>query len=132
MILHCQFVNTVWTLIQPILLKLDSRPVTDEEKALGIIHIRKSPGMIARNWLTYRMRAQIMEFERKAYHSPAKASINQFKADFNRAVAYDTKKLFVRFNHEGKIEQFEKFVAYKNIICSRNRNGNYQANKVLP
>ena len=131
-LLHCQFVNIVWGLIQPTLIKFYPNPVTDSEKALGIIHIRKTPEMIIRNWLTYRMREQIMNYERIAYHSPTNASIDRFKTEFNRAVAYDIKKLMIRFDHEGKTEKFEKYVAYGNILCYKNRNGNYQANKVFP
>ena len=53
-----------------------------------------------------------MDFERKAYHSPTNASIDRFKAEFNQAIAYDIRKLMIRFDHEGKIETFEKYVAY--------------------
>ena len=66
-------------------------PVTDSEKALGIIHIRKTPEMIIRNWLTYRMREQIMNQERIVYHSPTNASIDRLKTEFNQTVAYDIK-----------------------------------------
>ena len=106
--------------------------MTDSEKALGIIHIRKSPGMIVRNWLTYRLREKIMDFERIAYHSPANASIDRFKAEFNRAIAYDIRKLMIRFDHEGKFETFEKYVAYRNILCKKTQDGTYQACKVFP
>ena len=131
-LLHCQFVNTIWGLIQSILIQFCPDPVTDSEKALGIIHIRKSPGMIVRNWLTYRLREKIMDFERIAYHSPTNASIDRFKAEFNRAVMYDIKKLMIRFDHEGKMETFEKYVAYRNILCKKKQDGNYQACKVFP
>ena len=55
--------------IDPILLQLHRKHVTDEEKSLGIIHIKKTAGMIMRNWLTYKMRFEIMQYERVAYHS---------------------------------------------------------------
>ena len=130
-ILHCDFVNSLWTHIQPTLAKFDSRLVTNEEKSFGIVHIKKTAGMLMRNWLTYKMREQVMDFERKAYHSPAAASISTFKTIFNRAVAYDIKKLMIRFNHEGKIEYFDKVVAYREILCKKYQNGNYQVNEVF-
>ena len=40
-ILHCDFVNTIWDDIQPVLLQLSHRPISDEEKVLGIVNIKK-------------------------------------------------------------------------------------------
>ena len=131
-ILHCDFVNTIWAHIQCTLSKLDPRPVTDEEKSFGIVHIKKTAGMTLRNWLTYKMREQVMDFERKAYHSPKAASISLFKTTFNRAIAYDLKKLMIRFEHEGKLNLFDEVIALKGILIKKLRDGKYRANNVFP
>ena len=130
-ILHCDFVNNIWQSIKPTLLKLHGKSITDEEKALGIIHIKKCSGMLARNWLTYKMREQVLEFERQAYHSPKRASISLFKTTFNRSVAYDLKKLMLRFTNEGKLAHFEKIFVYQGILCTKTQNGDYQAKNVF-
>ena len=48
-IMHCEFVDTLWTQITPTLIKLHDKSVDDLEKAFGIVNIKKSNGMILRN-----------------------------------------------------------------------------------
>ena len=98
-ILHCDFVNNIWTQMQPILSSLHRLSITDEEKALGIVTIKSTTGIVLRNWLTYKLREQVMLFERKAYHSPKAASIDLFKAKFNQSMALEIKHLlFLNLN----------------------------------
>ena len=94
-ILNCDFVNYIWTQLQPILDQLHRKPIDEEEKALGIVHIRKSTGMILRNWVTYKMRELVMQFERKAFYSSQ--SMDIFKAKFNQAMAHEIKGLMIRY-----------------------------------
>ena len=68
-ILHCDFVNNIWIQMEPILTQLHSKSVTDDEKALGVVTIKSTPGILLRNWLTYKLREQVMLFERMSYHS---------------------------------------------------------------
>ena len=63
-ILHCGYANDAWGRLYPVLYSLHSQPITDEEKALGIIHIKPTVGIRLRNWLTYNLREQILHFER--------------------------------------------------------------------
>ena len=67
-ILHCDYVNDIWTELQPTLMKLSPRSLDDAEKSLGIVQIKKPPGIIVRNWLGYKLREHILSFERRAYH----------------------------------------------------------------
>ena len=87
--------------------------------------------MLARNWLTYKMREQVLEFERQSYYSPGTTSINVFKTSFNRSVAYDLKKFALRFTNEGKLDHFEKIFVHQGILCTKTQNGDYQAKKVF-
>ena len=131
LILDCHFANSIWEAIKPILLKLYRKPITEEEKALGIVHINKSPGLLVRNWLTYKMREKILNFERLAHHSPSTASLDIFKVSFNQSVAYDLKKLMLRFSNEGKLEHFEKLFVHQGILCTKTQNGKYQAQTIF-
>jgi len=131
-ILHCDFVNTIWTHIQPTLSQLHMKSIDDEEKALGIIHIKSTTGIILRNWLTYKMREQIMLFERKAYHSSRAASLNIFKAKFNNSMAYDIKQLMFRYNNENKLPLFDKIVANRGILREKVQEGEYRLKKIFP
>ena len=131
LILHCTFVNTLWTLLHPTLTLLVHRPLSDEEKAFGIVHIKKTPGMLVRNFLTYKMREHIMQSERAAYHTSKAPSIDHLKVKINQDVASEVKRLLYRFNEEGKISTFDKIVAHQGILCEQIGEGEYRLKKVF-
>ena len=114
--------------MQMVLSKLHSKIIDDVEKALGIICIRSTPGIMLRNWLTFKMREQIMKFERNAYHLRS-ASIDLFKIKFNHSVAFDIKQLMFRYNNENNISIFDKIVTYRGILCEKIQEGEYRINK---
>ena len=124
-ILHCDFVNSMWTQMEPILSQLYSKSITDEEKALGIITIKNTTGILLRNWLTYKMREQVMLFERKAYHSPRAVSGDLFKAKVNQSMALEIKQLMFRFKNEDKLSLFDDVIAYQGILCEKIQEGEY-------
>ena len=124
-ILHCDFVNNIWSQIQPTLSSLHSLPITDAEKALGIIDIKTTPGILLRNWLTYKLREQIMLFERKAYHSSKAASIDLFKAKYNQSMAFEIKQFLFRYKNENKLSFFDHIIAYNGVLCQKVREGEY-------
>ena len=131
-ILHCDFVNTLWTHIQPTLLKLYPKPIDDQEKALGIVQIKKSnPGILLRNWLTYKIREQILTYERKSFHSPQKVSVRSFEVQFNQAIAQEVKNWMFRLNNEGNLSKFDELLAYKGILCKKISDGEYRLNKAF-
>ena len=84
--LNCGFTDTWWADLQPTLCRFENIGVNEQEKALGLVNVRSSPGILLRNWVTFRIRKQIMNFERKAYYS-GRPSIDSFKVHFNQAMA---------------------------------------------
>ena len=84
-----------------------------------------------RNWLTYKMREQALQFERKAYHSSKAASFNLFKAKFNQSMAYDIKQLMFRYNNEGKLSKFDNIIGYQGILCEKIQEGEYRLKKIF-
>ena len=123
-ILNCEFVNNVWRHMQPLLSSLHRLTITDEEKALGIVTIKKTTGILLRNWLTFKVREQVMLFERK------KRPL-LFKAKFNQSVALEIKQLMIRFNNEHKLDLFDKIIAYQGILCEKIQEGEYQFKVLL-
>ena len=124
-ILHCDIVNTLWNQLLPTLSKLSSRALDEAEKAFGILQIKKTPGMILRNWLGYKLREQILLLERTTYHQSRAPSVELFQTKFNHSVARDIKLLMHRFNNEGKISKFDEIVAYNGIVCKKKAEGEY-------
>ena len=130
-ILECDFVNALWVEVDPVLLRLCGRPVTDEEKALGLVNIKKTAGMVLRNWLTYKMREQVLGLERRAYYSSGTVSLAIFGAKFNQSVATEIQHLLDRFESEGKMDEFDKFVACGDVLCEKVQDGEYRIKKVF-
>ena len=130
-ILHCDFVNTVWAHLQPILTQLNTKALDDPEKALGIVQIKSTPGISLRNWLGYKIREQILLFERRAYRQSKVPSLDMFKAKFNQMIATEVKHLMYRLKNEGKLDKFEEVVAFKEIICEKKGQGEYLFKRVF-
>ena len=130
-ILHCDFVNTVWAHLQPILTQLNTKALDDPEKALGIVQIKSTPGISLRNWLGYKIREQILLFERRAYRQSKVPSLDMFKAKFNQMIATEVKHLMYRLKNEGKLDKFEEVVAFKGIICEKKGQGEYLFKRVF-
>ena len=117
--------------MQPTLSSLHRLTITDEEKALGIVAIKSTTGILLRNWLTYKLREQVILFERKAYHSPTAASFDLFKAKFNQSVAVEVKHLLFRYKRENKPTICDEIIAYQGILCEKVQEGEYRLKIVL-
>ena len=130
-ILHCDFANSIWMHLQPIVSQLHAKVLDDVEKALGIVKIKKPPGMNLRNWLGYKLREQILLFERSAYHQSKVPTMDLFKAKFNQTVAREIKLLMYRFKNEGRLAQFDKIVAFKGILCEKKGEKEYCLKKIF-
>ena len=65
-IFECPVVASLWNQIEPLLIKIDPTPVTEQEKIFGMLG--NSPAIILRNWLTYVLRYCIHQQENLAYH----------------------------------------------------------------
>ena len=82
-ILHCNFTNTLWNEIEPLLMKLHPVNVNDGEKAFGVVIKKHTTGSLLRNWLTFKLREHISQEERLAYHS--KPTLENTKLKFNNS-----------------------------------------------
>ena len=131
-IISCKFVNTIWSNLLPTLYKILEKNIDDQEKSLGIIQIKNKPEITLRNWITYKIREQILLFEKKAYHSSKAASVKLFQEEFNQSLFREVKHLMYRFDSEGKLSAFEEIIAYKGIICEKRGQGRYKLKKAFP
>ena len=130
-ILYCDFTNDVWTQLQPTLLKLTTKSLDDAEKALGIVRNRKPPCLMLRNWLGYKLREQILLFERRAYYQAKVPSIEIFKATYNQSMAKEVKDLIYRLRNEGNLKKFDEIIAFGGILCEKKGVDEYCLKQVL-
>ena len=129
--LNCKFTNTLWEDLQSLLYRLQSKRINDEEKALGLINIKSSPGILLRNWVTFKLREQILKFEKIAYHSGG-VNINSFKVDFNHSMASEVKHIILRYTNEGSVTKIDKLIAYRGVLCKKDSKGYYVTNPIFP
>ena len=59
----------MWNDIEPILKQLHNAPISNEEKAFGVVLKNLTAGPLVRNWLTFLLREFIAEEERRSYHT---------------------------------------------------------------
>ena len=116
----------IYEQIQPILFSLHRVTITDAEKALGIVTIKSTTGIQLRNWFTYKLREQLMLFERIAYHSSGTPSLDLFKAKFNQAMAFEIKNHLFRFKNENTLSVFDEIIAHGGILCEKIQDGEYR------
>ena len=87
--------------------------------------------MILRNWLGYKLREQILIFERKAYHQQRAPPVEIFKATYNQAIAGEVKDLLYRHTNEDNMRKFDNIVAFGGILCEKKGGGEYCLKQVF-
>ena len=117
---------------KPLLNSLHEKSITDEEKALGIVNMKGSVGIMLRNWVTFKLREQLMLFERKLSKSSRGASLDNFKAKFNQSMALEIKQHLFRYQEEGNLPTFDKVIAHKGALCWKNTDEIYEIRIFLP
>ena len=131
-ILDCKFTNIMWKRIQNCIYKIIPIPITQYEKAFGLqTRTKKEKHKITlRNWLTFTLRYQIMQEERKAYHTKTTPSIEKFFLKFNYYVhqELDTKKIL--YDRQGLSTKFEKRSTINNVLGML-KNGEYSWKDVM-
>ena len=112
----------MWSHLQPCLNKLHPSPVTEEEKAFGIVRKKPGVGVLMRNWLTYLMREFITELECSTYKSKKAPKLGQAKHRFNTRVEFEINKKLWRYQNDGNTATFEKFFTHNNAVCKADNN----------
>ena len=115
---HCDVVKTIWNDISSKLLELHPSPISNEEKAFGIIHKKPPPGILARNWLTYTIRKCIVVMEREAHYNNS-TILQRVKRKIQQSIESELDQKVFMYAAEGKLNKFEKFFAHNEVICKR-------------
>ena len=121
----------MWFEIEPLLNRLHSAPITEEEKAFGITHRKSTTGIILRNWVTYSLRKLVMQIEKEAYYAPSKADVERSKTLFNQGMALQVKKKLIRYKSENNLDFFDNTITHAGVLCEKIRDGEYRFKKVF-
>ena len=130
-ILHCDFTNKLWEDIEPILRELHTAPISEEEKAFGIVLKNPTTGIILRNWLTYLLREGIMQEEREAYHTKNMPNLDKTKKRFNQTEGFEIQIKAFRYKNENNLEFFDKIITHAEVLCKKTEDGTYQVRQVF-
>ena len=129
--MHCEFTNKLWEDIAPILSELHSAPVSEEEKAFGIVQKRTTTGILLRNWLTYLLRECIMQEEREAHYAPNKPNLEKTKQKFNKSMGLEIQIKAIRYKNENNLASFDKIITHAEVLCKKAEDGEYQIRHVF-
>ena len=107
-IFDCPVVVSLWTQIEPLLLKLCPTPVTEQEKIFGLLGT--SPAVTLRNWLTYVMRFCIYQQKTLAYHNKQGLSNEtRIKVTYNTWIHQEVSCRLLYYKHIGRMDIFYKY-----------------------
>ena len=129
-ILYCDVVVGIWNDIEPLLVRLYSVPVSNEEKAFGIVKKKPSEGVLARNWLTFLMRQVISDVERLAHY--ATISVSKIKDKIQEKFSSEVHMGFFRSTQGNNLFSFEKVITYNSFLTQRHQNGDLYITPLFP
>ena len=118
-VLDCPLTTSLWIRLEPLLRQIVPIPVTDEEKAFGLLG--NTPHIILRNWLTYVLRASIHQHENIAYHNKlGLANETNIRHVYNARVKRETTQNLVIYRNNGRFDIFEKYYTKNGILIIPN------------
>ena len=116
-ILDCTFVNQLWSDLTPVLLKIDPTPVSDVEKAFGILS--QTPKATLRNWLTHNLRELIETQEKQAYYNHNYIrNIAEFKRKYNAKLEKRLHQVCRSYQQSGNIDAFDKYFRIGDVLLT--------------
>ena len=129
-ILDCQITKTLWQEMKPILSQLHASPVTEEEKAFGVVTRRPTTGILLRNWLTYIMRTCVSQVERLAHHAPNAAHLKIIKGKIHHILGRDIHIKSIQYTHNNNLQFFDKVITHGEILCKK-KQGQYEIQNIF-
>ena len=130
--LFCDFSVQLWNDIEPILKQLHNAPISNEEKAFGVVLKNLTAGPLVRNWLTFLLREFIAEEERRSYHTKKKPNLQNAKRDFNYAVKWEIRIKLLQYEHSGNTDKLDKIITHGEVLCKKGGDDQYQIRDIFP
>ena len=126
-VIDCKFTKTMWKRVEKTLKNIIRVRVSESEKAFGLQPRTKKEknATILRNWITFSLRHQIMQEERKAFHIPNYhlRSMEKFFLQFNLRTQEELKMKKLQYDHRNLAHKFQEIVTINKAIASKNNEG---------
>ena len=124
-ILDCPMTHSLWNTIEPFLQRIVPTPVTDEEKAFGLLG--NTPAICLRNWLTYTLRFCIHQQECIAYHNKLGiANARPLRHAYNAQVKAEAYQNSLIYDSLGRTDLFEKYFAVNGAFAVKDATDQWQ------
>ena len=115
--IECPTLHTLWMELEKHLTKIHPTPLTDTEKAFGIIGDTKN--ITLRNWLTFILRQCIVEQENTAFHNQKfQENIIDIKIIYNQKIKSEVWKKYNIYSNLGRLAYFEQSFAVNNHLIN--------------
>ncbi len=123
-LIDCEFTKHMWRNIQVILLKINPKPPSSLEMALGIQPTckREINSTVLRNWVTFSLRHYIMQEERRAFYLPKYTStdIKSFVTKFNDQMRKEMIYKCQQYTFRGLEHKFQAIATINDAILTKN------------
>ena len=129
-ILYCNTVTSIWNDVEPVLIRLHNVPVSNEEKAFGIVKKKPSNGVLARNWVTFLMRQVISDVERLAHY--AAIPVSDIKHRIQEKFRSDVQMGFFRSDQGNHLSSFQEVITHNGVLSRRPRHGDLSISELFP
>ena len=130
-ILDCPFVQLMWQTIEPVLLKIDSTPITLKEMAFGLIG--NSPTILLRNWITFILRDLIMAEESATYYHPTGTmDLSHLKHKLNAKVHGEIERMFLLYRRAHLLHKFERIFMSVDFLVHKIEEEKYLIRHIFP
>ena len=121
-LLSCPITVSLWSQLSPLLYLISPAPVTELEMVFGILGTM--PAITLRNWLTFELRACIHQQENLAYHNQrGPGNELDIKRTYNATLLRRTLRNLLLYQHQGRIDLFEKHYMVNDALVSKNSKG---------
>ena len=119
-LLDCAFIIPMWRKIEPVLVKIISRPLSKDELFFGIQprNSAEENATVLRNWITVNLRNQIMQEERKAHYFKTYTIFHKqkFLQKFNKNMQTELTEKQLLYTFRGLQEKFDNIISVNNVI----------------
>ena len=129
-LLECKVAMTAWDELEITLYRIHEVPVSNEEKAIGIIEEKPNLGVLLRNWLTFVLRQAVADAERECYYA-TRDSLHTIRKIFRKLIKEEVFLASLRAKNQNKGDLVDKAIMHNSVLCDKTDDGSYHVKNQL-
>ena len=129
-LLECKVTVIAWDEIEITLYRIHEVPVSNEEKAIGIVEEKPNEGVLLRNWLTFLLRQAVVDAERECYYAP-RDSLHTIRKTFRKLIREEVFLASLRGKNQNRGDMVDKVILHNSVVCDKSDDGSYHVKDQL-